>query len=225
MTDGGPPDRLGLEIRVGDLVGHADRQREIREVGEVGWIVLVEVDSAGDVPRSRARHSEGRRPCGRRPTRGVMLAMLSETRSPCSRPVLLFAWTRTRPTASRLTTLALTRIPSVVLRPGSSLRERSGRLRGAQRPDREPHPGDEDQGRDRPGGERDDPDRGEHARHDGGQQADTGGHPHPRRWPTGRRDRSSSEAGGEWGIAAKVREASSFASCRLPNTPPTELTP
>ena len=58
MGEGGPPNRLGRQIRVGHLVGHADRQRQVAEVQIVGRIVFVDVDStnryrvAGGAPTS-----------------------------------------------------------------------------------------------------------------------------------------------------------------------------
>ena len=42
-----PADRLGLNVGVGDLEGHPDRERQVGEVGVVGRAGAVEVDSPG----------------------------------------------------------------------------------------------------------------------------------------------------------------------------------
>jgi len=58
VSEDGSTDRPLLDIGVGDLEGHTDREGDIGEVEEVGWGVVLEVDAARRVREVEARVAE-----------------------------------------------------------------------------------------------------------------------------------------------------------------------
>ena len=62
-----PADRLGLNVGVGDLEGHPDRERQVGEVGVVGRAGAVEVDSPGGARVVEPRVLQGEHRMDERP--------------------------------------------------------------------------------------------------------------------------------------------------------------